>query len=87
MQFKTIIASCTGLLGLVSARIDSYAVPSTIRAGETFNAVLVGHDYIQSVAEIAAAFGIRSVDAYKGSLGTLLGSVYLGPSEYSTPYI
>lgn len=87
MHFKTILASCAGLLGFVSARIDEFAVPSTIKPGESFDVVLVGHDYIQRVDEIAAAFGVRPVDAYKGSLGTLLGSVYLGPSEYSNPYI
>ncbi|BDD63679.1 hypothetical protein MPDQ_000597 [Monascus purpureus] len=75
------VAAVTGLLGLASARIEGFAVPKTIKPGESFDAVLMGYNYIQTVAEIAAAFGVQPGQGYPGAIGTSLGSVYLGPAN------
>lgn len=78
-------ASLTVLAGLVSlatARITAFAVPKTIKPGDQFDTILMGFNYIQTVDEIAAAFGVAPGDGWEGSLGTLINSVYLGPSKY-----
>lgn len=82
MKFGLSLAALTGLLSLATARIEGFAVPKTIKPGDQFDAVLIGHNYIQTVAEVAAAFGVQPGQGYKGVLGTQLGSVYLGPGMF-----
>lgn len=85
--------SCTLLTALftplASAIITGIAVPSTIARGSTIPVTIITAGYIQSVADIAIAFGLTSLGSqtnsqpfYNESVGsTLLGSEYLGPSK------
>ncbi|KAI5282619.1 hypothetical protein KEM54_002688 [Ascosphaera aggregata] len=86
MKFSTVTA-LTVLAGVASARIDAFTVPKTIKAGEEFEVTLVSHGYIQSMYEIAAAFGLSSFQSgsyASQSLQIYLDSVYLGPETSNT---
>ncbi|PVH78820.1 hypothetical protein DL98DRAFT_655853 [Cadophora sp. DSE1049] len=74
----SLIASLT-LLSTVSARIIGLEAPRTIAAGESFTVSLLTENYIQSVYDVAAAFGISSGSGYPGTLGVIMGSDYIGP--------
>lgn len=50
-------ASASLLLSQVHARIGGISVPSTIKAGDTFNLIIKGTDYIQTVTDISLAVG------------------------------
>lgn len=84
MRFQTILAAGASLLTLSSARIIGVAVPETIRPGDTFNAIIEVENYIQSVYDVAIAFGIAQGSGYPGSLGTPITSSYLGPDHSNT---
>jgi len=81
MRFQTSLAAAASLLTLASARIIGIAVPDTIKPGDGFNAIIETENYIQSVYDIAIAFGVASGNEAPGSLGTVLGSYYLGPEQ------
>lgn len=83
MKFS-IATALTVLAGVASARIDYFTVPSTIKPGDKFEVTLEGHNYIQSMYEIAAAFGITGsvYSQYSDSLQIYLDSVYLGPGPF-----
>ncbi|KZZ95606.1 hypothetical protein AAP_01282 [Ascosphaera apis ARSEF 7405] len=85
MKFS-IATALTVLAGVASARIDYFTVPSTIKPGDKFEVTLEGHNYIQSMYEIAAAFGITGsvYSQYSDSLQIYLDSVYLGPEKSNT---
>lgn len=83
-------ATLTALFApLASAIISGIAVPSTIARGSTVPVTVVTAGYIQSVQDVAIAFGLTSLafqtayrPYYNESVGsTLLGSEYLGPSK------
>lgn len=77
------------LAPLASAIISGIAVPSTIARGSTIPVTIMTAGYIQSVEDVAIAFGLTSLGLtteyrpyYNESVGrTLLGSEYLGPSK------
>lgn len=77
MQFSTLALST--LVSLASARIVGFAVPQTIRPGDGFNAIIEVENYIQSVYDVSIAFGVAKGAGYPKTLGTVLGSYYLGP--------
>lgn len=77
MHYSTLALST--LLSLASARIIGIAVPKTIHPGDGFNAVIITENYIQSVSDVAIAFGVAPGAGYPGTLGTTLQSYYLGP--------
>jgi hypothetical protein len=81
MHFTSTILATTSLLSLASARIVGVAVPDTIRPGDGFNAIIETENYIQSVDDVAIAFGVAPGNGFPGSLGNLLepSSYYLGP--------
>lgn len=81
MQFSTL--ALASLLSVASARISGIAVPKTIRAGYGFNAIILTEGYIQSVNDVAIAFGVAPGTGYPGSLGTTIESFYLGPRTLS----
>jgi hypothetical protein len=64
-----------------SARIIGIAVPQTIKPGDGFNARILTENYIQSVADVAIAFGTAPGTGNQGGLGTNIGSYYLGPGK------
>ncbi|KAL9075951.1 MAG: hypothetical protein Q9161_001345 [Pseudevernia consocians] len=65
-----------------SASISGIAVPSTIAPGSSFRVTIITEDFIQSVQDVAIAFGLAPNAAIaNSSLGTLLSSKYLGPDD------
>ncbi|KAH7363803.1 hypothetical protein BKA65DRAFT_472173 [Rhexocercosporidium sp. MPI-PUGE-AT-0058] len=66
------------LLSTASARIIGFEAPRTIAAGKPFTVSLLTENYIQSVYDVAAAFGIATGD-FPYNLGILVGSDYIGP--------
>ncbi|KAI5288175.1 hypothetical protein KEM52_001275 [Ascosphaera acerosa] len=86
MKFS-IATALTVLAGVASARIDAFTVPKTVKAGEKFEVTLQGHNYIQSMYEIAAAFGYSDFlygPAASQSLQHYLDAVFLGPEKSNT---
>lgn len=79
---SSILAAFGAFLGLAAARIEGFAVPKTIKPGDEFDAILMGYNYIQSVDEVAAAFGVAPGDGFPGTLGILIDSTYLGPGMF-----
>jgi hypothetical protein len=82
MRFSTTSSSLISglaLLSTASARIIGLEAPRTIALGEPFTVSLLTENYIQSVYDVAAAFGISPGAGYPSSLGIIAGSDYLGP--------
>ena len=82
MRFATVLAASASLLSLASARIVGISVPNTIKPGDGFNAIIHVENYIQSVYDVAIAFGVAPGNGYPGSLGTVMDSFYLGPGMF-----
>lgn len=57
MRPTSIFAASASLLSLAHARIGGIGVPSTIKPGDTFNLVIEGTGYIQSVTDVSIAVG------------------------------
>ncbi|EXF83663.1 hypothetical protein CFIO01_00805 [Colletotrichum fioriniae PJ7] len=83
MQFRASLAAAAGLFAMANARIYGIAFPETVKAGDEVQAIIETENYIQTVADIAIAFGIApEASAYPGTLGqNVLGSFYLGPEK------
>lgn len=80
MRSTTILASTLSLLAAsASARITGFYAPKTVAPDSTVKLLVQGENYIQSIEDVAIAFGIQHGKATPESLGTLLGSRYLGP--------
>ncbi|KAM5353842.1 hypothetical protein ACJ41O_000492 [Fusarium nematophilum] len=79
MRFS--LAAATTLLALTEARITGIAVPKTIKPGEEFDAIILSSNYIQSVYDVAIAFGYVPGKGYPGTIGQVADSFYLGPDE------
>ncbi|PHH73256.1 hypothetical protein CDD83_4783 [Cordyceps sp. RAO-2017] len=69
------------LAAAASARITGIAVPATIQPGAPFRALVRSSDYIQTVYDVAMAFGYAPGAGTPDSLGLVAGSVYLGPDK------
>ncbi|KAL2682605.1 hypothetical protein Neosp_007057 [[Neocosmospora] mangrovei] len=80
MRFSIALAA-TSLLALTEARIVGISVPKTIKPGEDFEAIIISENYIQSVYDVAIAFGYSPGKGFPGSLGQVADSFYLGPEE------
>jgi hypothetical protein len=85
MRLSTILVSAsTALLSIPSttARITGFYAPATVVPGETLPILIRAENYIQSVQDVAVAFGITPVeDYYPGTLGTFMGETSIGPGE------
>ena len=82
MRTAAVITSTLSFLSIANARIYGIAAPSVIGVGDTVKLEILTQDYIQSVQDVAAAFGISPASsAHDDTLGTLLGSRYLGPGK------
>lgn len=83
--FTAFAAAAAGsLLGLplADARIQGFATPKTIAVGKSFSVLFEGVDYIQTVSEVAAAFGIATEQsAYPGTIGTQVGAAKFSPCK------
>jgi hypothetical protein len=80
MRFSTALAAAASA-SLASARIAGVDIPSEVEPGVPFELILIGENYIQTVADIGIAYGIQKGKGYPGSLGTVVGSTYLGPCK------
>ncbi|KAL7789774.1 hypothetical protein V8C37DRAFT_385705 [Trichoderma ceciliae] len=79
MRFS--LAAFSPFLAVANAIITGIAVPETIAPGESFTITLRTQNYIQAVYDVAFVVGYADGDGHSGSLGTVLGSYYLGPNE------
>ena len=78
MKLTSLLAAAA-TAAVASARIEGIAVPETIKPGDGFNAHIITANYIQSVYDVAIAFGVAPNAGFPGALGTVMGSYYLGP--------
>lgn len=69
------------LLSTTTAIITGVTTPSPIYAYNPFTITLTTADYIQSVYDVAVAFGITPSPGLPGSLGTVITTAYLGPAK------
>ncbi|SPN99288.1 related to nitrate transporter CrnA [Cephalotrichum gorgonifer] len=82
MQLRFTLAALSAMAPAANARIYGIAIPETIKAGDEITAIIASSNYIQSVYDVAIAFGISpAAAAYPDSLGTVLDSFYLGPEK------
>lgn len=83
MQLRSTLAALSALVAGANARIYGIAVPETVKAGDEVTAIIATSNYIQSVYDVAIAFGVLPEEsAYMGTLGTVLDSFYLGPGMH-----
>jgi hypothetical protein len=85
MRLSTyLLSASTALLSIPSAtaRITGFYAPATVIPGETLPILIRAENYIQSVQDVAIAFGITPVENYyPGTLGTFMGEKFVGPGE------
>lgn len=80
MQLRSTLVALSVLAAGANARIYGIALPETIKAGDEVTAIIAASNYIQSVYDVAIAFGIApEAAAHPDTLGTVLDSFYLGP--------
>lgn len=81
MRASSILAASASLLSLAQARIYGVGVPSTVKAGDTFDLIVKAQNYIQAVTDVSIAVGY-SAGNYPASesLGTLITAFDLGKS-------
>ncbi|KAH6893484.1 hypothetical protein B0T10DRAFT_274512 [Thelonectria olida] len=77
----SLAATAATLFAAANARITGIAVPETIKPGDTFDVVIESSNYIQTVYDVAIAFGYAPGKGYPDSLFNVVGSFYLGPEE------
>ncbi|KAK7730392.1 hypothetical protein SLS53_009011 [Cytospora paraplurivora] len=73
MRASSILAASASLLSLAQARIYGIGVPSTIKAGDTFDLIVEAQNYVQTVTDVSIAVGY-SAGTYPASeaLGTFI---------------
>ena len=77
MRISTLLPAALAA-GLATARIVGVAAPSQLAPGADFELTLITENYIQTVVDVSAAVGLSSV-VYPDTLGSYIGSFYLGP--------
>ena len=84
MHSTTLLTSALALLAAsANARITGFYAPKSVAVDSTVKLQIRGEDYIQSIQDVAIAFGIQhGKHPTPESLGTLLGSKYLGPGKH-----
>ncbi len=83
MHPTTLLLALFPLLPSTLARISGFALPRTIAPGASFPITIITENYIQSVADVAMAFGIASASAAEnGTLGRMLESEVLVPGKW-----
>ncbi|PVI03079.1 hypothetical protein DM02DRAFT_612466 [Periconia macrospinosa] len=68
-------------LATTTARITGISAPSEINNSSSFDLILQGTNYIQTVADISVAWGYSLTPGFFGTLGSEASSVYLGPEK------
>lgn len=69
------------LISSSSAIITGVTAPSTVYAYNPFTVTLTTANYIQSVYDVAVAFGVAPGAGFPNSLGNVMSSAFLGPSK------
>lgn len=86
MRLSTLlISAATSLLSIpsTSARITGFYAPATVVPGETLPILIRAENYVQSVQDVAVAFGITPAEEhYPGTLGTFMGEKSIGPGKW-----
>ncbi|KUJ22884.1 uncharacterized protein LY89DRAFT_540464, partial [Mollisia scopiformis] len=77
----TVAVLASTLISSTSAIITGVEAPSTVYAYNPFTVTLTTADYIQSVYDVAVAFGVAPGAGYPESLGNVMSTAYLGPSK------
>jgi hypothetical protein len=88
MRFSPLAASLLTTT-LASARIIGLSAPPTLTPNSTFTFTLLTENYIQSVADVAVAWGFQRAtpvnpNGYPYTLGSFTDSSYLGPEKSNT---
>ncbi|KAF2848563.1 hypothetical protein T440DRAFT_470166 [Plenodomus tracheiphilus IPT5] len=88
MRFSTLATTALSAT-LTSARIIGISTPSTLSPNTSFPLTLITEGYIQTVADIAIAYGFQLPSeryplGFPGSLGGFAKSAYLGPQNSNT---
>ncbi|GME31789.1 Secreted protein Nis1 [Neofusicoccum parvum] len=87
MRTSTLLTTLAATLpSLTTARLVGLRVPATIAPGATFTATLISENYIQTVYDVAVAFGTSPAPSHPEWLGTVLASDYLGPALSNLAY-
>lgn len=82
MHFSTpTIALLTTLISTSSAIITGVTAPPTVYVYNPFTVTLTTANYIQSVYDVAASFGVAPGSGFSGSLGSVMTSAFLGPAK------
>lgn len=69
------------LISSTSAIITGVQTTPTVYAYNPFTVTLTTADYIQSVYDVAVAFGVAPGTGFPGALGNVMSTAYLGPSK------
>lgn len=80
MRTSTLLATLS-TAALSSARLVGVAAPSTLAPSQPFTLTLITENYIQSVADVAVAWGYSLSPGFPNSLGSFTSSSYLGPDK------
>jgi hypothetical protein len=85
-KMRTSILATTFLSTLASARITGLSAPSTLAPNSTFSFTLLTTNYVQSVSDVAVAWGFQLPTAsnptgFPYTLGSFANSSYLGPEK------
>jgi hypothetical protein len=76
MRISTLTTALT-TASLASARLIGISAPSTLTPNSNFTLTLLSEGYIQTVADIAVAWGFDLLPGYPGSLGGYTASAYV----------
>jgi hypothetical protein len=79
MQLSKTLLAAAALVLSAQARIENIYVPATIAPTKGFKVILENTNWIINNEQFAVAVGEQPVGGPTDSLGTLLGSFYLGP--------
>ncbi|KAF2644404.1 hypothetical protein P280DRAFT_513884 [Massarina eburnea CBS 473.64] len=81
MRASTLLTAAT-TAAVASARLVGISTPATLVASQPYTITLLTENYIQSVADVAVAWGYSTpANAYPRSLGSSTSSSYLGPDK------
>ncbi|KAI8932516.1 hypothetical protein NX059_010695 [Plenodomus lindquistii] len=85
MRFSTLAAAALSAT-LSSALIVGISAPSTLAPNSTFPLTLITQNYIQSVGDVAVAYGFlvpteQEPLGFPGMLGSYYNSAYIGPEK------
>lgn len=88
MRTSTLLTTLTSS-SLASARIIGLAAPATLTPNTSFALTLLTENYIQSVADVAVAWGFQTPTennptGFPYTLGSFANSAYLGPEKSNT---